>query len=50
MKLKLAVAALVAGMLVQGTAFAACTRPADPEIPSGDKSAAMPVSDQDLAL
>lgn len=38
MKLKLAMAALVAGMLVQGTAFAACSRPADPEIPSGDSA------------
>lgn len=38
MKLKLALAALVAGMLVQGSAYAACVRPTNPEIPNGESA------------
>lgn len=38
MKVKLLAATLFASVLVQGSAFAACTKPADPEIPSGDSA------------
>ncbi|MES2605274.1 MAG: hypothetical protein V4603_10065 [Pseudomonadota bacterium] len=36
MKIKLLAATLFASVLFQGSAFAACSKPADPEIPSGD--------------
>lgn len=36
MKHKLLAVTLLGSMLVQGTAFAACAKPADPEIPNGD--------------
>ena len=36
MKNKLLTLALIAGMSMTGSAFAACSQPANPEIPSGD--------------
>ncbi len=38
MKRKLLTATFLAAMLVQGAAYAGCSKPEDPEIPSGDSA------------
>jgi len=38
MKCKLVTVTFLATLLVQGAAYAACSKPADPEIPSGDSA------------